>query len=100
MHKKDNKEGQLISINDFEFATVIINYCSSLHVFMTTSITKDPHTFLLNVTDNASALSWTNHTCRKSKLGRLLARFFWQASSMILLFNPYQFTFGDQLPVD
>jgi hypothetical protein len=28
------------------------------------------------VTDNASALSWTTGACKKSKVGRLLARFF------------------------
>jgi hypothetical protein len=76
MHKKDNKDGQLILSNVLEFVTVIINYCASLHVFMTRSITNDPHPILLNVTNNASALSWTNYTCRKSKLGRLLAWFF------------------------
>jgi hypothetical protein len=76
MHKKDNKDGQLILINVLKFVTVIINYCASLHMFMTRSIKTDPHPVLLNVTDNASALSWTNHTCRKSKLGRLLAQFF------------------------
>jgi hypothetical protein len=74
--RKDNKDGQLISINALKFITVIINYCASLHVFMTRSITNNPHLVLLNVTDNASTLSWTNHTCRKSKLGRLLAQFF------------------------
>ncbi len=76
MHKKDNKDGLLILINVLEFVTVIINYCASLHVFMMRSITNDPHPVLLNETNNASALSWTNHTCRKSKLGRLLAWFF------------------------
>ncbi len=63
-------------INILKFVTVIISYYASLHVFMTKSITNDPHPVLLNVTINASALSWTNHTCRKSKLGRLLAQFF------------------------
>jgi hypothetical protein len=76
MHRKDNKDGQLILINVLEFVTVIINYCASLHMFTTTSKMNDPHPVLLNMTDNASALSWTNHTCRKSKLGRLLAQFF------------------------
>jgi hypothetical protein len=55
---------------------VIINYCASLHVFTTKNITDNPYPVLLNMTDNASALSWTNHTCRKSKLSRLLAGFF------------------------
>ncbi len=57
MHKKDNKDGQLILINVLKFVTNIINYCASLHVFMMRSIMKDPHPVLLNVTDNASALS-------------------------------------------
>jgi hypothetical protein len=76
MHKKDNKYGQIILINILEVVTVIINYCASLHVFMTRSITNDLYPVLLNMTDNASALSWTTHTCRKSKLSRLLAWFF------------------------
>ncbi len=76
MHRKDNKDGQLISINILEFVTVIINYFASLHVFMMRSIMNDPHPVLLNMTNNASALSWINHTCRNSKLGRLLAQFF------------------------
>jgi hypothetical protein len=41
-----------------------------------TNVTEDPYSVLLNVTDNTSALSWTNHFCRKSKIGRLIARFF------------------------
>jgi hypothetical protein len=75
IHKKDNKDGLLISINVLEFVTVIINYCASLHMFTTKIITDNPHPVLLNIID-ASALSWTNHTCRKSKLGRILAQFF------------------------
>jgi hypothetical protein len=74
-HKKDNKDGLHISNNILEFITVIINYCASLHVFITRSITRDLHPVLLNVTNNSCTLSWTNHTCRKSKLGRLLAQF-------------------------
>jgi hypothetical protein len=73
MHKKDNKNGQLISSNVLNFATVIINNCALLHMFMTRSTTNHSHPILLNVTDNASALSWTNHTFRKLKLGMLLA---------------------------
>ncbi len=76
MHKKDNKDGQLILVNVLKFVTVIINYCASLHMLMTRSITKDPYPVLLNMINNASTLSWTNHTCRKSKPGKLLARFF------------------------
>ncbi len=43
---------------------------------MSTLATNDPYPFLLNVTDNASALSWTTGACKKSKVSRLLAHFF------------------------
>jgi hypothetical protein len=55
---------------------VIINYCAALHFVTTTSATDDPYPVLLNVTDNTSALSWTTGSCKKSKVSRLLARFF------------------------
>ena len=47
-----------------------------LHIVATTSVTNDPCPVLLNVTDNASALSWMTSACKKSKVGHLLARFF------------------------
>ncbi len=74
--QNDNKDGLLMLIKVLKFVPAIINYCASLHEFMTTSITNILCPVLLNVTNNASTLSWTNHTCRKLKLGRLLAWFF------------------------
>ena len=62
-------------MNVLEFVTVIINYCATLHVVTTTVTTDDLHLVLLNVTNNASALSWTTGACKKSKVGRLLAHF-------------------------
>ncbi len=47
-----------------------------LHVILTSKNTEAPHPVLLNVTNNASALSRTTGACRKSKLGQLLACFF------------------------
>jgi hypothetical protein len=76
LHKRDNADGLLISINALKFVTVIINYCTALHIVLSTNPTKDPYPMLLNVTDNASALSWTTGACRKSRIGRLLAHFF------------------------
>jgi hypothetical protein len=76
LFKSDNEDGLLVPINVLEFVTVIINYCAALHIFRTTKITEDPHPILLNITDNASTLSWTRHTCKRSKIGHLLARFF------------------------
>jgi hypothetical protein len=57
LHKRDNKDGLLILINVLEFVTVIINFCGMLHIVTTTSATYDPYPVLLNVTNNASALS-------------------------------------------
>ena len=76
IHMPTNHDNSLISINVLEFVTVIISYCAALHTFRTTPATSDPYPVLLNVTDNSSALSWTAHTCRRSKIGRRLARFF------------------------
>jgi hypothetical protein len=76
LNKKDSNDGRLISIIVLEFVTIIINYCTLLHVVTTTSTSNDPYSVLLNVTNNASALSWTTGTCRKSRIGRLLAHFF------------------------
>jgi hypothetical protein len=76
LHKKDNKDGCLISINVLEFVTVIINYCALLHVVTMRSTSNDPYPVLLNVTNNTLALSWTTGACRKSRIGRLIACFF------------------------
>ncbi len=76
LHKRDNKDGLLILINVLKFVTVIINYCATLHIVMTTSATNDPYPVLLNVTNNTSALSWTTGACKKSKVGCLFAHFF------------------------
>ena len=70
------RDSPLVSINVLEYVTVIINYIAALHVLRTTKVTDDPHPVLLNITDNSSALSWTLHTCKRSKVGRLLGRFF------------------------
>ncbi len=55
---------------------VIINYCAALHVVQTSPVTDDPHPGILNITDNTSALSWTLHMCKQSKIRQMLARFF------------------------
>ena len=76
LHREDNSDGQLISINVLEFVTVIIDYIASLHVITTTNFTADPYPVLLNVMDNTSALCWTLHACRQSNIGQQLAWFF------------------------
>jgi hypothetical protein len=74
--KSRNDNGMLVFINVLEFVMMIINYCAALHVVWTSPITDNPHPVILTVTDNSSALSWTLHTCKQSKIGQMLACFF------------------------
>ena len=45
LKKRDNSDGQLISINVLEFVTVIINYCAALHLVIRSGIM--PHTTIV-----------------------------------------------------
>jgi hypothetical protein len=76
LFRSNNKDGLLVLINVLEFVTVIINYCAALHIFWTTNVTEDPHPVLLNITDNASAVSWTLHKYLQEVKNRTLARSF------------------------
>jgi hypothetical protein len=76
LHKWENADGRLISIIVLKFVTVIINYSTALHMVLSTNPTNNPYLVLLNVTNNASALSWTTGACCKSRIGRLLVHFF------------------------
>ena len=59
-----------------EYVTILINYCAAVIVISESDIIDDPHPVVLCVTDNISAKNWTTHTCKKSIIGRALARFF------------------------
>jgi hypothetical protein len=76
LHLKDNSDESFISINCLEYFTIIVNYCASLVAFVIQKVNNDPHPIILCVTDNTSALNWTLHTSKKSRIGRALARFF------------------------
>jgi hypothetical protein len=76
IHKHNNDDGKLISINVLEFLTVIISYAAAYTALTQDPVTDDPNPVVLNITDNTSALSWTLHSCKKSMIGRKLARFF------------------------
>jgi hypothetical protein len=71
-----NPSNAFCTINVLKFAMVIINYCAALHVVWTSHVTENPNPVILNVTNNSSALSWTLHTCIRSKIGQMLACFF------------------------
>jgi hypothetical protein len=74
--KTNNNNGMLVLINILEFAMLMINICPALHVVRTSPITDDPHPVILNITVNTSTLSWTLHTCKRPKIGQMLACFF------------------------
>ena len=76
LHLKNNKDEMFISINCLEYVTIIINYCTGITAISESDIIDDPHPVVLCVTDNISAKNWTTHTCKKSIIGRALARFF------------------------
>jgi hypothetical protein len=57
LHKQDNADSRLISINVLKFVTVIINYCAAPHMVLSTNPTNDPYPVLLSVTNSASAYS-------------------------------------------
>jgi hypothetical protein len=76
LHKQDNLDSPLISINVLEFVTIIINYCAALHMVLSTNPTNNPYPVLLNITNNLSALSWNTGACCRSRIGCLLACFF------------------------
>ena len=76
LHNRDGRNGQLISINVLEFVVVVISYAAAYTAVTTEQVTDDPCPIVLNVTDNMSALNWTMHACKKSAIGRRLARFF------------------------
>ena len=70
------KDERFISINCLEYITIIINYCAAKVYYAKNRSDDDPHPVVLCVTDNMSAKKWTTHTCKKSTIGRALARFF------------------------
>lgn len=75
IHLADDSAGDLISINALEFVTVIINYCAALSIISGSDLFEDdPFPVILCKTDNTSALSWINHRCKGSLLGRALGR--------------------------
>jgi hypothetical protein len=74
--RSNNNDGMLVLINVVKFVVVIINYCATLHVIQTSPVTDDPHSVILNVTDNSSALSWMLLMCKQSKIGQMLSFFF------------------------
>jgi hypothetical protein len=83
--RSNNDGSMLVSIKVLKFVTVIINYSATLHGVWASPITDNPHPVILNATNNSSALSWTLHMCKQSKIGQMLARFFCSLMINLLL---------------
>jgi hypothetical protein len=76
LHLTSKNDPTLISINCLEYVTIIVGYCAARVRLDHNKINNDPNPVVLCVTDNTSALNWTLHTSKKSKIGKALARFF------------------------
>ena len=72
---RNNKDGNLISINVLEYATVIINYVASTFYFTKISPNPtDPYPAVLIEADNTTSESWVIKACKVSLIGRALGR--------------------------
>ena len=72
---KNNKNGDLISINALEYAALIINFVAATHYFTKIAhSTKNPHPTTLLYADNTTAESWVIKGCKSSLEGRALGR--------------------------
>ena len=73
---KNNKNGNLISINVLEYAALIINYIAATHYFrIHLDKVTDPHPTTLLYADNSTAEAWMKmKQCKDSLIGRALGR--------------------------
>ena len=74
---KNNKNGDLITINALEYATILVNYAASYHYWCILDHCKSTNIQYPNVlllADNKSAESWTRKGCKNSLAGRALGR--------------------------
>jgi hypothetical protein len=74
---KNDKNGELVTINCMEYATIIVNYAAAYHYWVAqknierTGIQYPTNQFMA---DNKTAESWTTKGCKKSMTGRALGR--------------------------
>ena len=72
---KDNKGGNLLSINILEYLVVIIDYAAS-QAAIAINPPADENPTLLNRVDNTSAHSWSTKGCIQTKEGKALSRLY------------------------
>ena len=73
VYVRNNKEGNLISINVLEYAALLINYAAAYHFHMKHPDHSDPYPQVLFYADNTAAESWMEKACNSSFIGRALS---------------------------
>lgn len=73
---KNDRNNDFISINIFEFISVILNYCAAWTAILADGKFEDPFPVLLAWCDNTSAVRWITHAAIGSAIGRALGRLF------------------------
>ena len=81
-HVTSNKDGQLITINALEYASLIVNYVAATHVLVHVDPSAvDPRPMMLFYVDNTAAESWMRKASTSFDGGRSLG--YVQAALMI-----------------
>lgn len=71
---RNNKDGQLVSINVLEYAALLINYAAAFHYYKNNPDPSDPYPSVLFYADNSASESWMEKACNSSLIGRALSR--------------------------
>ena len=71
---KNNKKGNLISINLLEYAAGLINYPAAYHYFLTHLDPNNPYPVVKLYLDSTDSKSWIIKACKGSLAGRALSR--------------------------
>jgi hypothetical protein len=82
-HKRNNIDNKLISINQLEYAVILINYVAASWR-ITTLATSNPHPMVRIELDNTTSEAWTRNRCKDLLGGRALSRI----HCTLLLGNP------------
>jgi hypothetical protein len=82
-HKRDNTDNKLISINQLEYAVILINYVAASWRITTLAV-DDPFPIVRIESDNTTSEAWSRYGCKDSFGGRALSRI----HSALLLGNP------------
>lgn len=74
IYVRNNKDGNLVSINVLEYAALLINYAAAYHYYINNPDPSDPYPSVLFYADNSACESWMEKACNSSLIGRALSR--------------------------